>query len=96
MKITRTVVNYVVDMLMLVTFLIVSITGVIKYLFLYPLMGQYSRISFMGMSKYDMSVLHDVSGMLMLFFVALHLVLHARWIYCMTKSIFLKKEKTCD
>ena len=77
--------NYIIDAILGVLFLIVFITGVLKL----PVLNLYKVISMQ-----QMTMLHDVSGILFGVFVIVHLILHWNWVVCMTKNIF-KKENKC-
>ncbi|MCK4532071.1 MAG: DUF4405 domain-containing protein [Candidatus Aenigmarchaeota archaeon] len=85
-------INYVIDLLMVVFFAIIAITGVIKYFFLEPFAGRYQQYYFLGISKYTWSVWHDYAGLILLALIAVHVVLHLKWIWNMTKSFLRKKE----
>ena len=84
-------INYFIDLLMLVFFLIIAVTGVIKYFFLEPLSGRYNVISFLGISKYAWSVWHDYAGLILLVIIGVHIMLHLKWIWITTKSFFKKR-----
>jgi hypothetical protein len=75
--------NYWIDFGLLISFLIVTLTGIIKFRGL----GLYSVLGFSGISTW-----HDWSGIVMAVLVLVHLVLHWNWIVCETKNIFSKKE----
>jgi len=69
--------NYIVDIGMAISFVIVAVTGILKL----PALGGRTR---------DYMLLHDWAGVVLAVFVLLHLILHWNWIYCMTKGIFKK------
>ncbi len=84
--------NYVLDVVMLILFLIMAATGMVKYWFLGdPLTGKFHAYSFLGVTKYTWSVWHDVSGILLLITIAVHLALHLRWMYATTRSLFRRR-----
>jgi len=68
--------NYIIDFFLFISFLIVSATGVMLF--------------FMTQRRGNMAWLHDWSGMVMIVLGFVHLVLHWKWIVCMTKNIFKK------
>lgn len=79
---------------MLVLFIILSVTSVVKYWFLGdPLTGNFHVYSYLGITKYTWSMLHDVSGMLLLITITIHIILHLKWMYLTTKSFFRKGKK---
>ncbi len=82
--------NYVIDILMEISFLITAATGIIKYVFLKPLAGGYHQSYFLGVSKYQWSVLHDSSGFVLIALISLHLILHLKWLWMTTKSFLIK------
>jgi len=75
--------NYWIDFGLLVSFLIVTLTGIIKFraLGLYPILG------FSGIS-----IWHDWAGIVMAVLVLVHLILHWGWIINETKCMFKNKE----
>ena len=83
--------NYIVDVVMGISFLAAFITGAIKFPGLLRSMGIDVRT--LPISK--ISRLHDWSGLVMGILVFVHLALHWNWIACMTKKYFARKAKTC-
>lgn len=79
-------INYIVDAGLALSFLIVVITGIIKW----P--GLYRYFKFSGATMRLMTFLHDWIGLLMTLLVLIHLILHWRWIVRMTKNIFGKNK----
>ena len=74
--------NYFVDLLLAVSFLLVVVTGILK---------------FPGWFKLDLpwrliNNIHDWSGLIMAFLVFVHLILHWKWIVSMTNKIFGRKK----
>ena len=78
--------NYVIDVALGISFLLVLATGVIKFPGLVQMLG----ISRGSLPISQMSTIHDWSGLIMGLLVLVHLILHWRWIVCMTKSFFRK------
>lgn len=87
----KTKINYLVDVGMAIVFVLTAFTGIIKFRALWVLLGIDQKALFFT----NIHVIHDWSGILLAVFVLLHLILHFKWIVCMTKS-FLKKEKKCE
>ncbi len=80
--------NYLVDIGLFISFLIVGITGLLKFPGFLHLFGLRLR----DLPVIQLSNLHDWSGLLMVALVALHLFLHRQWIVAMTFSSFKKKK----
>lgn len=80
----RAKLNYFVDLGLLVSFLLVFITGVIKF----KNFGLYKSFNFAGINT-----IHDWSGIALGIFALLHLILHWNWIISMTKSFFNKEDE---
>ena len=85
----RAKLNYFIDLGLAISFFACAITGIIKFPRLLPYLG----IDHRTLPMYELSRLHDWSGLVMTFLVVIHLVLHWNWIVSMTKSFF-KKEKS--
>ena len=80
--------NYFIDLLMLIVGSIVAITGVLKLPILHSI---YRTLPTQTLTK-----LHDVSCVIIIILVIIHLVLHWTWIVSMTKSFLKKKDKISD
>lgn len=83
--------NYFVDLLMAIAFIITSISGLVLFFFLPEGRGRAGDTYFLGLVRHDWRLIHDWSGIAMVVLVLLHLVLHWQWIVCMTKN-FLGRE----
>ena len=75
--------NYFVDLLLAIAFLLVSVTGILKF----PGWFGHLHLPWRILSK-----IHDWSGILMALLVLIHLILHWKWIVSMTKMIFRGKK----
>jgi hypothetical protein len=85
--------NYIVDLGLIVSFLGVFITGIVKF----PGLLQSLGVDVKNLPWREISKVHDWSGLVMGILVFVHLVIHWNWIVCMTKKYFsIKKEKKCD
>jgi uncharacterized iron-regulated membrane protein len=82
----RSTINYLVDFVGLICFVLVSITGVILYHI--PEGRRSGWEMFWGVTKHTWQDIHDYSGFLLIAVVAIHLLLHLTWIWCMTKNLF--------
>jgi len=83
----RATLNYLVNLGLFISFLSVSITGIMKY----PGFVQNLGISYKSIPFNVITPLHDMSGVVMTILVLVHLVLHWHWIVNMTRH-FLKKK----
>ena len=88
--------NYLVDALIALAFLISAGTGV---LFLFLGSGGYQGgvnaafgSTFLGLSRWVWSDLHTWASLIMISGVLLHVVLHWKWIVCVTKQVFAKPQ----
>ncbi len=84
--------NYYVDIIIAISFVVVALSGMI--LFFAGSGGyqggrnpRYAR-EVLGVSRLLWKDLHDWGGIIMLGGVFLHLVLHWKWIVCMTRNVF--------
>lgn len=84
----KSVLNYIVDLGLIVTFTISFTTAIIKF----PGFLQKIGVNQALLPMYQISVIHDWSGIAMGSLVVVHLVLHWRWIVKMTKKV-LKSRK---
>ena len=83
-KMNKAKLNYFVDLLLAVSFFLVTVTGILKF----PGWFNYLNLPWRTVNK-----IHDLSGLSMAILVLIHLVLHWSWIVSMTKSIFKYKKQ---
>jgi hypothetical protein len=84
--------NYWIDVVLLVAFIIVTVSGfVLKFAFVSAQPGVGRGILFLGTSKIAWLPWHTLSGIAMTVLVFVHLVLHFNWIKVMTKTLFKSK-----
>ena len=77
--------NYFIDLGLLVSFILVFLTGILKL----PKLGiNYSNLNMVLFTK-----IHDLICLIMGLLVLIHLILHWNWIKSMTKSIFTWRKK---
>jgi len=81
-------INYLVDSTAFISFLVTSVTGLVIFIFLPSGVRQGRLQEFFGMNKGTWNFIHIWSGILMLVFVVIHLILHWGWIAYMTKNVF--------
>ena len=80
--INRNQIRYVVDVFMGIFFIILFLTGLMKW----------PNKAFGNMiPSNSISLIHDYSGILLGIFVLIHLILNWTWILNMTKKIFINK-----
>lgn len=85
--------NYSVDLILTVLFIVVAVTGFVMYLVI-PSGVQHGRYQeYMGITKATWTLIHNRSAILMTLFTGIHLALHRKWIRCATKIIFTGKDK---
>ncbi|MBP1908794.1 DUF4405 domain-containing protein [Methanolobus bombayensis] len=86
-------VNYYTDIVLTILFIAVAITGFILYLAI-PSGVQRGRYQeFIGITKATWTLIHNRTSILLTLFTGLHLLLHKKWIFCMTKNMFKKSEQ---
>jgi len=78
-------VNYWIDVLLAISFLLVVVTGVLKFPGIMP---KIFALTYQDPNFAIASRIHDWSGVAMAVLVFVHLVLHREWIRAMTKQIF--------
>ncbi len=88
--------NYLVDFLTFLFFIIVAFSGLAIFFFMPGGGGRQGRLQeFLGFKKSFWVGLHDWSGIVFIVLVSIHFFLHWDWIVCMTKNIF-QSEKCED
>ena len=76
----KVLINYIVDVLLFISFILVFITGLFKW----P--GLLKGLGLEAMKGAALNGIHDWSGLAMGILVLIHLVLHWDWIVAMTKK----------
>jgi cytochrome b subunit of formate dehydrogenase len=84
-------INYIIDFLAGISFLITAITGLVIFFFLPSGVRQGSYQTFLGIIKGTWTIVHDWAGILFILLVIIHFMLHWDWIVCMTRKIFQRK-----
>ena len=79
-------INYMVDMLILIAFLLTGLSGIV--LLLIPGGRGLSQYVVLGIPRAGWVELHDWAGISTMIGVFLHFVLHWKWLVCMTGNIF--------
>lgn len=83
----KSVLNYTVDIGLVVTFILSFTTAIIKF----PGFLQKIGVNQALFPMYTISVIHDWSGIAMGVLVAAHLVLHWKWLVVMTRKVVTKR-----
>ncbi|TQD26260.1 DUF4405 domain-containing protein [Methanolobus vulcani] len=96
----RSKLNYYIDILLTVLFIVVAITGFVLYLAIPTGVRQGRYQEFLGITKTTWTLIHNRLSILLTLFTGLHFVLHKKWMSCMTRNLFKsegKQESTeCD
>jgi len=83
----RTMVNYFIDFGMAVTFVLLFVTGIIKFPWLLPSLG----ISYTGLPMNQINMIHDRSGVALGVLIIVHFLFHFKWMWAKTKSLFKRE-----
>lgn len=83
--------NYLVDLLMGIFFLVVAVSGVILFFFLPSGVRRGGYQEFLGIERHTLVSLHNWCGLILIILIAVHFVLHWRWILEMTKKYFKRQ-----
>jgi sugar phosphate permease len=82
--------NYIIDVALALSFAACFVTGLIKF----PGLLRWLNVSMRQLPMGMITDIHDWSGVVMGVCVLAHLLVHARWIFYMTKKIFTRKKAT--
>jgi hypothetical protein len=84
-------INYLVDIVAFVSFLVTAITGLVIMIFLPPAEGRGGIHNYLfGYGRHDWGAIHDWAGVVMIIAALIHIALHWNWIVNMTKGLFKK------
>ncbi len=86
---TRSRLNYWVDVLLLMVTFITFVTGIIKF----PGFLRLIRVSPRDVPIDLIMLIHDWCGLSIGILVLVHLILHWKWMINMTRSLFRREEK---
>lgn len=84
--------NYLTDVLMGIFFVISAVTGIPLYLIPGGIFRG-GQMTFLGIEKQVWGSIHTYASFALVAVVAIHLILHWKWIVSMTKSFFNKKSE---
>ncbi len=80
----RVSVNFIIDAIALISFVFLTVTGVLMHYILPPGSGSY--MSLWGLNRHDWGQLHFWVSAVLFAALSVHLVLHWRWIICVIKG----------
>ena len=83
----RTVLNYWIDIGMLLSFVAVLLSGIVKFPILLRMLARRG----VYLPSNEITLIHEWGGALMAAFILLHLILHWKWVLSSTKRLFTKK-----
>ncbi|WP_135612338.1 DUF4405 domain-containing protein [Methanococcoides sp. AM1] len=89
----RTRTNYIVDTILLLLFIIVAFTGFFMYLVIPEGIPQGRYQVYMGLTKTTWTMIHNRSSILLTVFIAIHFILHWKWISCIKANLFRKSKR---
>ena len=79
--------NYFIDILLAISFILVGLTGVLKTGWFLRTVG----LNYASIPIRTISFIHDWSGIAFVLLAILHLILHFNWLVAMTKQFVLRK-----
>lgn len=83
-------INYVVDVIMAVFFLITAVSGLVLF---YYYKFDVSGPTILGVPRETWSFMHNWGGIILIALILLHFIFHWKWLSSMTGSMFGKKEE---
>ena len=83
----KTKTNFWFDLTIFALFLVTALTGLLLWLVLPGGQG-HSNVIWLGLTRHSWLDLHNWFGLAMLAGVTLHLVLHWKWISCVSQRFF--------
>jgi len=98
----KATINYIVDLIIALAFILSALSGIILFFFPSGYQGgrnPYYAQSILFLTTHAWKELHNWSSLAMIAGVGIHLVLHWNWMVCMTKRLLVPKKpspaKTC-
>jgi cytochrome b subunit of formate dehydrogenase len=89
--------KYLVDLITLVSFVIVAITGLLIFFFLPPGEGQRGvHSTLLGYGRHDWGAIHDWAGIVMIVAALAHVVFYWNVFVCTTKNFFKSSKEICE
>ncbi|MEM3364765.1 MAG: DUF4405 domain-containing protein [Candidatus Micrarchaeia archaeon] len=85
-------VNYFVDVLMILLFIVVSISGLVLF-FVLPGGGRFAgQADLFGIARHTYANMHELFGLLFIALLLVHIVFHLKWVMGMSKVLLAKKD----
>lgn len=88
--------NYIVDFLMFISFLITGVSGIVASVFVPGGHPQAGKQLFLGISRHVWMDVHGFAGYTFIILVFVHLILHWNWISQMTKNLFKSNQNKAE
>ena len=82
-NLSRAYQNYFLDLTVLITAVLCTITGLIKWPGLVYTLG----LSYQSLPMEALTLIHDWTGLLMVAIISLHILMHGKWMAVMTGKI---------
>lgn len=82
-RISRSFLNYAIDMSILASALLCAVTGIIKW----PGLAYSLGMSYDSLPMEAFTLIHDWMGIVMVILALAHVVLHWRWLVAMTRKM---------
>jgi hypothetical protein len=92
-NVSRTKINYLMDLILTILFFVVAGTGLFMYFFMPSGIPRGRYIVYMGLTKATWIWIHSRIGILIAIFVVIHIILHWQWIVYTTRRFFTGGEK---
>lgn len=87
----KTKANYFIDIILIVSFIVVSVSAIILFFVPYAPKGE---VFILGLDRHLWSSMHEILGFVFIGFGLLHFLLHWEWMISTTKSLFKEQEET--
>ncbi|MCX8147423.1 MAG: DUF4405 domain-containing protein [Candidatus Woesearchaeota archaeon] len=85
-------INYLIDILMVFSFLTTAFTSIILF-FVIPSGPRAGQFAFLGAPKHVWVALHNYIGLAFILLMSAHIILHFKWLVSMTSGFFGKKSR---
>jgi hypothetical protein len=86
----KTVINYIVDILLFLALIPLAGIGIIIE---YVLPPESKKLPFLALTRHEWGAIHWYCAIAFAILLVIHLILHWNWFVCTTKSLFKKKKK---
>ncbi|MFH1474214.1 MAG: DUF4405 domain-containing protein [Candidatus Aenigmatarchaeota archaeon] len=77
------IIKYVVNVGLIIVFFAISVTGLVKF----PGLVQYIGMNRGSLPMYEINLIHEWSGVVMVLLVLIHFILNIKWMIVMTKKL---------